>query len=129
MGEAMLRGIRVLELGQVIAGTYAGIILADMGAEVVKIELLHGATAQPRHRAAARRECDPPVHEPRQAQRRARPEASGRPRPKVSEPAGRFVERLGARRGVALWLAVSTALVFVGSVLMRSPVRSGEASK
>lgn len=42
----MLDGIRVLELGQVIAGNYAGIILADMGAEVVKIEPLSGDAAR-----------------------------------------------------------------------------------
>lgn len=38
----MLHGITVLELGQVIAGTYAGTILADLGAEVIKIEPLSG---------------------------------------------------------------------------------------
>jgi crotonobetainyl-CoA:carnitine CoA-transferase CaiB-like acyl-CoA transferase len=38
----MLRGITVLELGQVIAGTYGGVILADLGAEVIKIEPLTG---------------------------------------------------------------------------------------
>ena len=38
----MLRGITVLELGQVIAGTYSGVILADLGAEVIKIEPLTG---------------------------------------------------------------------------------------
>jgi crotonobetainyl-CoA:carnitine CoA-transferase CaiB-like acyl-CoA transferase len=41
MGE-MLAGVTVLELGQVIAGTYAGLLLADMGAEVIKIEPLTG---------------------------------------------------------------------------------------
>ena len=41
MGE-MLSGVTVLELGQVIAGTYAGLLLADMGAEVIKIEPLTG---------------------------------------------------------------------------------------
>jgi len=42
----MLSGITILELGQVIAGTYGGVILADMGAEVIKIEPLRGDTAR-----------------------------------------------------------------------------------
>lgn len=42
----MLSGVTVLELGQVIAGTYAGTILADMGAEVIKVEPLGGDTAR-----------------------------------------------------------------------------------
>lgn len=33
-----LDGVTILEFGQVIAGTYAGALLADMGAEVIKIE-------------------------------------------------------------------------------------------
>ena len=37
MGQA-LKGVRILELGQIIAGTYGGQILSDMGAEVIKIE-------------------------------------------------------------------------------------------
>ena len=42
----MLEGVTVLELGQVIAGTFGGTILADMGAEVIKIEPHRGDTAR-----------------------------------------------------------------------------------
>lgn len=42
----MLGGVTVLELGQVIAGTYGGAILAELGAEVIKIEPPVGDTAR-----------------------------------------------------------------------------------
>ena len=38
----VLDGVRVLELGQVLAGPFAGAILADLGAEVVKLERVEG---------------------------------------------------------------------------------------
>jgi crotonobetainyl-CoA:carnitine CoA-transferase CaiB-like acyl-CoA transferase len=39
---APLAGVRVVELGQVLAGPFAGAILADLGAEVVKVERVEG---------------------------------------------------------------------------------------
>ena len=42
----MLSGVTVLELGQVIAGTFGGVILADLGADVIKIEPHSGDTAR-----------------------------------------------------------------------------------
>ena len=38
----ILQGVRVLELGQVLAGPFAGAILADMGADVIKLERVDG---------------------------------------------------------------------------------------
>jgi crotonobetainyl-CoA:carnitine CoA-transferase CaiB-like acyl-CoA transferase len=38
----VLAGLRVIELGQVLAGPYAGAIFADLGAEVLKIERAEG---------------------------------------------------------------------------------------
>src|SRR3982074_2741182 len=36
--QRVLEGVRVLELGQLIAGTYGGMLLADFGADVIKVE-------------------------------------------------------------------------------------------
>ena len=38
----VLAGLRVVELGQVLAGPFAGAIFADLGAEVVKLERPEG---------------------------------------------------------------------------------------
>jgi len=46
MRASLLSGVTILELGQVIAGTYGGTILADMGAEVIKIEPFTGDSAR-----------------------------------------------------------------------------------
>lgn len=46
MTGGMLSGVTILELGQVIAGNFGGVILADLGAEVIKIEPHTGDTAR-----------------------------------------------------------------------------------
>src|ERR1700710_1228057 len=38
MTQAPLAGVRVLELARILAGPWAGQLLADLGAEVVKVE-------------------------------------------------------------------------------------------
>lgn len=55
--ERILEGIRVLELGQVLAGPFAGAILADLGAEVVKLERVEGGD-DARHMGPAFRHGD-----------------------------------------------------------------------
>ena len=52
MEWAPLKGIRVLEVGHIVAGPFGGMILADLGAEVIKVENPSGgdSTRNPRSR-------------------------------------------------------------------------------
>lgn len=42
----LLKGVRIVEVGAVVLGPYAGQILADLGAEVIKVEPLEGDIAR-----------------------------------------------------------------------------------
>lgn len=55
--QKILEGVRVLELGQVLAGPFAGAILADLGAQVVKLERTEGGD-DARHMGPAFRNGD-----------------------------------------------------------------------
>ena len=64
-----LDGIRVIDFGQYIAGPMTGMLLADQGAQVIKVDPPGGPT------------WDAPANsdlEPRQAEHRARPQVRGR---------------------------------------------------
>jgi CoA:oxalate CoA-transferase len=41
-----LAGIRVVDLSRALAGSYCTALLADMGAEIIKVESLNGATSR-----------------------------------------------------------------------------------
>ncbi len=120
-----LEGVRVLELGGMVSAAYAAKLMADLGAEVIKIEPPGGDPA--RHRGPY-----PPGHD-------GDPERSGLflylnagKRSRVAEPGGRQFERLVAEADIVLhnftapelaghgldpgaWLDAHPALV-VGSV-------------
>src|SRR3546814_18070225 len=45
----LLQGVRIIEVGAVVLGPYAGQILADLGAEVIKVEAIEADIARHAH--------------------------------------------------------------------------------
>ncbi|MGA8320313.1 MAG: CoA transferase [Xanthobacteraceae bacterium] len=70
----MLERIRVIEIGQVLAGPYASTILADLGADVVKVEKPELGDDAPAHGRGvpARRFAAFPRHQSQQSVGHAR---------------------------------------------------------
>ena len=80
-----LEGLRIVELARVLAGPWAGQTLADLGAEVIKIESPQGDDTRKLGAALHRARGRPfgglfPLGQPGQEVGRARPRVRRRPR-------------------------------------------------
>ena len=106
--EGAFEGVRVVELAQWVFVPVAGALLADWGADVIRIERPRGRSLPRAHDAGHRRRQRRRQHvdrarEPRQAVDRARPATRGGPRgPAPAARDGRRVpHQLPARRAAA----------------------------
>ena len=95
-----LDGLRVLDLSQAIAGPFAGRILADLGADVVRVEWENGDVTNRFGPPTAGLTGRVHPHERRQAGHRRRPQVAGRRRPAASprRPRRRRAGQLPSRR-------------------------------
>src|SRR5215831_12552514 len=98
-----LEGVRVLELAHLIAGPTGGMYLADMGADVIKVESREAPDASRSVYGVARGGGGhPPSHrEPQQARALSRSPEASRPRGLLSrgQDRRRRPRRLSQRRG------------------------------
>lgn len=78
--QGALAGLRIIDLSRVLGGPYATQILADHGAEVIKVEPPSGDETRTWGPVRRRHRVVLPRREPQQARRVARPDETGRPR-------------------------------------------------
>lgn len=99
-----LAGLRVLDFSHVVAGPLCGMLLGDLGAEVVKIESPQGEMGRRIGPPWLHGERDLAQREPQQAGPRGRPQDTAGPRPRAAPDGlrGRGHRELQARRDEAL---------------------------
>ena len=138
----LFEGVRVLDLSRMLAGPYGSMLLADMGAEVIKIEdpdggdpmRMMGPPFLPGRRVGVL-----PGDQPEQEVARARPVARPRPRGALRPrpPGGRRLGKLPARHHGAPRAAYAEALRAqpadhrlrdLGLRVRRVPIASGRRS-